>query len=116
MKYIIAISVAICLSGCGMFRAETQTQAHTVTAISGTVEGKAVNLQMDAHEQGSSSSDISLNTDTIMGWASFVLGNLGGGTGIMAIIMAFREKQKADYHMKDATEGWQNYKDEVSKP
>ncbi len=97
-----------------MFRADTQSEQRTVTHITGEVDGKQVDLQMDAHAQGRSGTDISLNTNTIMGWASLLLNSFGGGTGIMAMVLAWREKSRGDEHKADANEGWDHAMDKPS--
>ncbi len=107
MKSLVSVPLlAILLSGCGMFRADSQSETQTVTHITGAIDGKMIDVQMDAHAQSRGSTDISLNTDTIMGWTTLILNGLGGGTGIMAMILAWREKSRADEHKADATDGW----------
>lgn len=111
MKWVLALLASTVLVGCGFLRSSAESQTHSVTTVTGTVNGQQVDLTLDKRETSQAETKTSLDTKDFWSILSTILQSFGGGTGIMAIIMAIMKHREVEYHKKDAAEGWDNYKE-----
>lgn len=115
MRSLLIGLCVLTLSGCGFLRTESKQETHALTKITGTYDGKPIQVTSETVQTSQGTSDTSIDTRDFWSIFSYVLQSFGGGTGIMAIIMAFMKHREVEYHKEDATDLLERLQKEIDK-
>ncbi len=115
---ILLVLALLALTGCGMFRSDSKTQTHELTQVSGTVDGKVINLTLEKNGESSKQTEVGLS-DKLMAWVQMAIAAVSGPTGLLATAatmysLSKRNENKqlltqVEYHKSDSSEGWNKY-------
>ncbi len=122
-RLLVLILALVSLSGCAWFRADSKTQTHEVTKVSGVVDGKVIDLTLEKNGESQKQTEVG-PSDKLMAWIQMAItaatgpqGLLTAATTMWALSKRNENKQlmtQVEYHKNESTEGWNKYLATVS--